>query len=402
MDPHHLQSRFAVRANLTSIFLFALGNYVLIPYYAVYTSKNLGYGVAFAGILVSVRMFSQRGLTLVGGVLTDYFGAKLISQVGILLRATSFLILFFDRSPSSFVISAFANGTSSSLFNMAIRKMLFFAVREDDSRLTAVISLRSALLNLGAAIGPLLGTFFLYWDFSLTCLCVTMMFVGLGTIVWVANRTFEAARISTIRPADFLRVIRLPGIQRVMLLQFIYFYFYSNLEYLLPIFSTEQGHQGLVGILFTTNAVVVAGVQFTSARRIANAGVNLGFWCFLAFFLLLGSIAYFSPGVGVSVLLVLAVALFTIAEIVISFRVEYLSTKLGDKSLGGTTYGLVSVVGAIGMLAANALNEQLYRWLGPASTWSINALLVVAAIAYLWRIRTPLLDRLPSPAKATP
>ncbi|KVF62535.1 hypothetical protein WJ15_15775 [Burkholderia cepacia] len=187
-----------------------------------------------------------------------------------------------------------------------------------------------------------------------------------------------------------------------MLLQFIYFYFYSNLEYLLPIFSTEQGHQGLVGILFTTNAVVVAGVQFTSARRIANAGVNLGFWCFLAFFLLLGSIAYFSPGVGVSVLLVLAVALFTIAEIVVSFRVEYLSTKLGDKSLGGTTYGLVSVVGAIGMLAANALNEQLYRWLGPASTWSINALLVVAAIAYLWRIRTPLLDRLPSPAKATP
>ncbi len=45
---------------LLSLFIFSLGSFIINPYYAIYVSDNLGYGVAFAGVLVSIKVISQR------------------------------------------------------------------------------------------------------------------------------------------------------------------------------------------------------------------------------------------------------------------------------------------------------------------------------------------------------
>ena len=58
---------------LLSLFIFSLGSFIINPYYAIYVSDNLGYGVAFAGVLVSIKVISQRVFALFGGSMADIF-----------------------------------------------------------------------------------------------------------------------------------------------------------------------------------------------------------------------------------------------------------------------------------------------------------------------------------------
>ena len=60
---------------LLSLFIFSLGSFIINPYYAIYVSDNLGYGVAFAGVLVSIKVISQRVFALFGGSMADIFPA---------------------------------------------------------------------------------------------------------------------------------------------------------------------------------------------------------------------------------------------------------------------------------------------------------------------------------------
>ena len=62
---------------LLSLFIFSLGSFIINPYYAIYVSDNLGYGVAFAGVLVSIKVISQRVFALFGGSMADIFSCRL-------------------------------------------------------------------------------------------------------------------------------------------------------------------------------------------------------------------------------------------------------------------------------------------------------------------------------------
>ncbi|MCY4766023.1 hypothetical protein [Klebsiella aerogenes] len=58
---------------LLSLFIFSLGSFIINPYYAIYVSDNLGYGVAFAGVLVSIKVISQRVLLYLAAAWLIFF-----------------------------------------------------------------------------------------------------------------------------------------------------------------------------------------------------------------------------------------------------------------------------------------------------------------------------------------
>ncbi|HBS6040768.1 TPA: MFS transporter [Klebsiella aerogenes] len=95
---------------LLSLFIFSLGNFIINPYYAIYVSDNLGYGVAFAGVLVSIKVISQRVFALFGGSMADIFPAVYAALAGVGGRALSFALLALNANHEILLVSAVMNG----------------------------------------------------------------------------------------------------------------------------------------------------------------------------------------------------------------------------------------------------------------------------------------------------
>ncbi|HDU4041880.1 TPA: MFS transporter [Klebsiella aerogenes] len=95
---------------LLSLFIFSLGNFIINPYYAIYVSDNLGYGVAFAGVLVSIKVISQRVFALFGGSMADIFPAVYAALAGVGVRALSFALLALNANHEILLVSAVMNG----------------------------------------------------------------------------------------------------------------------------------------------------------------------------------------------------------------------------------------------------------------------------------------------------
>ncbi|MGR7007611.1 MFS transporter [Klebsiella aerogenes] len=93
---------------LLSLFIFSLGSFIINPYYAIYVSDNLGYGVAFAGVLVSIKVISQRVFALFGGSMADIFPAVYAALAGV--RALSFALLALNANHEILLVSAVMNG----------------------------------------------------------------------------------------------------------------------------------------------------------------------------------------------------------------------------------------------------------------------------------------------------
>ncbi|EPN2771010.1 MFS transporter [Klebsiella aerogenes] len=95
---------------LLSLFIFSLGSFIINPYYAIYVSDNLGYGVAFAGVLVSIKVISQRVFALFGGSMADIFPAVYTALAGVGGRALSFALLALNANHEILLVSAVMNG----------------------------------------------------------------------------------------------------------------------------------------------------------------------------------------------------------------------------------------------------------------------------------------------------
>ncbi|ENZ8715420.1 MFS transporter [Klebsiella aerogenes] len=95
---------------LLSLFIFSLGSFIINPYYAIYVSDNLGCGVAFAGVLVSIKVISQRVFALFGGSMADIFPAVYAALAGVGVRALSFALLALNANHEILLVSAVMNG----------------------------------------------------------------------------------------------------------------------------------------------------------------------------------------------------------------------------------------------------------------------------------------------------
>ncbi|MGU7800738.1 MFS transporter, partial [Escherichia coli] len=85
-------------------------SFIINPYYAIYVSDNLGYGVAFAGVLVSIKVISQRVFALFGGSMADIFPAVYAALAGVGVRALSFALLALNANHEILLVSAVMNG----------------------------------------------------------------------------------------------------------------------------------------------------------------------------------------------------------------------------------------------------------------------------------------------------
>ena len=75
-----------VQLLLLNLVVINTGFYMLMPYLSSYLGNSLGFTAWMVGLVLGIRTFSQQGLYVIGGTLSDHVGYKPVIAGGCALR----------------------------------------------------------------------------------------------------------------------------------------------------------------------------------------------------------------------------------------------------------------------------------------------------------------------------
>ncbi|WP_308405964.1 MFS transporter [Streptomyces sp. 43Y-GA-1] len=392
-------------------FAFNIGFYAVLPYLATHLGSGLGMAGWLVGLVLGLRTFSQQGLFVVGGALTDRYGPRPVVLAGCALRIAGFGWLAFAGSTATVIGAVLLIGFAAALFSPAVEsEAAREAVRHErdtGAPRAHVLALFSAAGQAGAFLGPLLGSLLLLLGggFRAACLAGALVFVAVLTgharlmphttpvrepaqaqppaqeqppaqqsAPHVVTRTAQPAR-SSWRAVFANRPFLL-----LCLAYSTYLVAYNQLYLSLPVeVERATGSQAALGWLFALSSllVVVAQMPVTrcSARRIAPrtalvTGLAVVAAGFAAVPLTPAGPGGLLPGAALVVLLTLGqMLLVPAARGLVPDLVE-------DRHLGLAT-GALSSVSGVAVLAGSAATGALLEASAPVR-WSALAAVPLA------------------------
>jgi MFS family permease len=387
---------------------FNIGFYMVLPYLATHLTNDLALAGAVVGLVLGLRTFSQQGLFVVGGTLTDRIGAKPVVLVGCALRVAGFVLLGLAESLPAVLAGAMLTGFAAALFSPAVESSL---AREAGEQAEAggparadVFAMLAMSGQVGTVAGPLIGTALLVVGFRLSCLVAAAVFVLIG---------FAHLRLLPHRPPQHAGEPVLAGWSEVVrnrrFMAFAagysgYLLCYNQLYLALPAeLRRATGDQAALGWLFVLASIMVITGQLPATRwgrRIGSArAIVLGFGLMAASFLAV-AVAVLLPGSADAVPLwpaVTMVVLLTAGEMLAVPVAQDLVPRLAGERRLGVYFGVLSSAGgfavligstAVGALLDPAVAAPAVPWLVLAGVPAVSAV-IIGLLARRGSLSTP-------------
>ncbi|WP_308259352.1 MFS transporter [Pseudonocardia sp. H11422] len=374
---------------------FNIGFYLVLPYLASHLATELALGGAVVGFVLGLRTFSQQGLFVVGGILTDRFGAKPVIVAGCALRVAGFVLLGLATTLPGVLGGAVLTGFAAALFSPAVESSLATEAgeleREGRVRRSDVFALFAVAGEVGAVTGPLLGAALLVVDFRLVCLVAAAVFVVIG----IAH-----AWVLPARPAAHAAEPVLAGWREVLgnrtFLLFAagysgYLLCYNQLYLALPFeLRRATGDEAALGPLFALASLMIVLGQLPVASWARTSlghgrGLVIGFAtmsvAFLAVVALRPLPAALAPAIALVVLL-------TAGQMLAVPLAQDLVPRLAGERRLGSYFGVLSSAGGLAVLVGStgtgALLDASPAW--PPLPWLALAVVPLAGAAVLGRL----------------
>lgn len=277
-----------LRLLTTTQFAFNIGFFAVLPYLAAHLGSGGGSGLGMAGWLVGLvlglRTFSQQGLFVVGGALTDRYGPRPVVLAGCALRIAGFGWLAYAGSTATVIGAVLLIGFAAALFSPAVEsETAREAVRHERATGTPraqVLALFSAAGQAGAFLGPLLGSLLLLLGggFRAACLAGALVFVAvLAGHARLMPRREPAGDEAITRTAQHAtgsswRAVFTNRPFLVLCLAYsTYLVAYNQLYLSLPAeVERATGSQAALGWLFALSSLLVVTLQLPLTRRSAR------------------------------------------------------------------------------------------------------------------------------------
>ncbi len=257
---------------------FNVGFFAVLPYLAQHLGTALGMAGWVVGFVLGLRTFSQQGLFVVGGALTDRYGPRPVVLVGCVLRIAGFGWLAFAEETATVVGAVLLIGFAAALFSPAVesetaREAVRFEAATGTPR-AQVLAVFSAAGQAGAFLGPLLGSLLLGVGFRAVCLAGAVVFVAVLAGHWRLMPAREGAHERAHRRGGVRALLAGPGFAVVCLAYGSYLVAYNQLYLSLPAeVERATGSQAALGWLFALSSLLVVFVQLPVTRW---AGRRLG------------------------------------------------------------------------------------------------------------------------------
>ncbi|MGO4775161.1 MFS transporter [Lysobacter sp. 2RAB21] len=152
---------------LVYTFFMVTGFAMLMPLVAVHYVNDVGLAAAAVGLALAVRQLTQQGLALLGGVLSDRFGARRMICLGVLLRAAGFASLAFAADLPVLLAAMVLSALGGAMFEAPYQASI--AALTDEGSRPRYYAISNWVSGVATTLGPLLGVALLHFDFRIVC-----------------------------------------------------------------------------------------------------------------------------------------------------------------------------------------------------------------------------------------
>lgn len=260
------------------------GTYFMVwPFLAILLHERFGLGPAQIGLILSA---SAGGAALLGfyvGTLSDRYGRRNILLIGTAINIFAFALLAVAQSLSLFVVAMTLCSIGRAIWEPPASALIGDLVEDQHSRELA-LQLRYFLINVGVALGPIVGV----WaglsaqqsTFGLTAGSYLLLSLA---FVWGFSRTESGRRAHRRRDqsATLRSTLRVLGRDHVFLLVVIAnvltLFIYAHMDSSLVQYLTQAEAPNLVSLISSMillNALTIISLQFPLLRLMAAVPVN--------------------------------------------------------------------------------------------------------------------------------
>lgn len=361
---------------LGSQFVFNIGFYAVIPFLAIFLRDDMLLSGAMIGLILGLRTFSQQGMFIIGGALSDSFGARIVILCGCVIRVAGYLLLALVKV-SPIILGACLTGVGGALFSPSIEALLAKAGTDSEARGKRSRSEWFALFavcgELGAVIGPAAGALLTGFGFREIALAGAVIFIIALGVLYLCLPP-DSPRHQSLHIAPWWTTFRQPRFVVFIIAYSSWLLSYNQLYLALPVEITRSGgSEKDLGPLFILASVLIILFQLPlarCARRIGAARIMpAGFILLSASFLSVALFATQEPDDSWLRLLPAAcfVTLLTISQMLLVPSAKDLIPDFADKTTLGAHYGALSTAGGVAVLAGNLLlGSQLDKALTPS------------------------------------
>ncbi|NMO22366.1 MFS transporter [Pyxidicoccus fallax] len=363
-----------------------LGAFV-VPFLALYLTRERGYTVEHAGLIVSLH---GAGVVLagpLGGTLADRIGRRLTLAGGLWLGSVGMLFLGFSREPFWIAVAAFTLGVLGDLYRPAVSAAVADVVPPGDR--TRAFGLLYWVINLGVAIAVPLAGWLTHFGYTLLFVADAITTFAYGCCIWLLlpeTRPAGPARSTTTSPraplGELLAPYRDPVFLAFGLPIFVVALIFLQCHVALPM---DLGQRGLTpaqyGTVLAVNGVLIVVLQPFTGRMLGGMRRAVA----LALAAALTGLGFGMHALSTSVpLAMLAVAVWTVGEILQAPVAPSVVADLAPPELRGGYQGAYYMMWGLASCAAPALGGQVLGRFGPTTLWL--GCLVLGCAAGLWHL----------------
>lgn len=342
--------------------LTAVTGFMLRPFLVLYLYDKLGNSVLLPMLVVGLQPLVGMVMSVWGGQLTDRYGRKPLMLISLLIQTVSMAGFMFAQSVWQFAIFAVLNGVGMSLFFPAANAQVADVVPLRQR--AEVFALLHTALNLGSAIGPMLGLLVFKQSPALVFGIASAATLTYALLVWrkipeTMPPIAEGAVSQSAKPPKFV----LRDHQTILWLTLFALpvgLLYAQAESILPLHLRSQfpNFETIFATLMTINGTTVVLLQMWLAKRTEHVAAQK---VILIAYLLLALVGFgyaYAPSFAI---LIGVELVFTIGEMLNGPHLQKVVSQIAPTEMRGrysSIYGLSwQLPRALGPLLGGALFE---------------------------------------------
>lgn len=366
--------------------LTSLTGFMLRPFLVLYLYEKMGGSILLPMIVVGLQPLTGMLVSLWGGGLSDRYGRKPLMLTALCVQTLSMAGFMFADSVWEFACLTVLNGMGGALFFPAANAQVSDVVPEQQR--AEVFALLHTALNVGAAVGPMLGLLFFTKSPALVFgIAAASCFTYALVLWWKVPETLPARTDGSTPkgPAPRLVLREHPSILRMTLLAVPISLLYSQVESVFPLHLKDRftDYQTMFAWLMTINGTAVILLQMWIAKRTERMASSR---VIFAAYLILCAVAFGYGFAPTFALLVIVEILFTIGEMLVGPHMQKAVSMIAPPDMRGRYFSIYGLNWQLSRAVGPFLGGLLFTQYGGGHTFGWLAILLSAAGIFQFRL----------------
>jgi MFS family permease len=375
-------------------FFARAGFFMTIPYLGIYLHEIKHMTPAAIGVILSASFIVSTFSGFICGPLTDRYERSLVMAGSMVLWSAVFLGFSLADSPWLFFLLNGMSGLCRATFETAAKALLTDVTNLEDR--TNAFQMRYLAINIGAAVGPLLGLQMGSSSSDMALIMTSSVYLAMAFILFGCSILSPRADISlsastgphtTIRFRDVMAILVNDKMFRYLLIA--NFFIYSGYGHIDTTLAQYMGSEEVTSYstVFIANGLIILLLQYPVIRWTKRFSAMTNIKCGTISF----SIALLGFGFFHSIpLLILSAMFFSIGEILCFVIGDVIISELAPENMRGTYFGAsgLAFLGQSMGAWAGGLFLNLFGFHQGGIIFTLLALLTLLALPFLQKCQT--------------